>query len=83
MSVLLWISSSDFASSSPDLLQGAVIDALMAQKKNGNIPGIIGRLGDLGAIDKMYDVAVSGSYLEFHIDSIPNSLDWSPDLLEC
>jgi structural maintenance of chromosome 4 len=39
--------------------QGAVTDALMAQKKNGNIPGIIGRLGDLGAIDKKYDVAVS------------------------
>jgi len=38
---------------------GRVIDSLMAQKKNGNIPGIIGRLGDLGAIDKKYDVAVS------------------------
>ena len=25
----------------------------MQQKKNGNIPGIIGRLGDLGAIDKV------------------------------
>ena len=39
--------------------QGAVVDALMGQKRNGNIPGIIGRLGDLGAIDKKYDVAVS------------------------
>jgi len=39
--------------------QGAVIDALMAQKRSGNIPGIIGRLGDLGAIDKKYDVAIS------------------------
>jgi structural maintenance of chromosome 4 len=38
---------------------GVVTDALMAQKKNGNIPGIIGRLGDLGGIDKKYDVAVS------------------------
>merc|ERR1712038_928024 len=25
--------------------QGAVVDALMGQKRNGNIPGIIGRLG--------------------------------------
>ena len=32
---------------------GKVHDALMQQKKNGNIPGIIGRLGDLGAIDKV------------------------------
>ena len=31
----------------------------MGQKANGNIPGIIGRLGDLGGIDKKYDVAVS------------------------
>merc|ERR1719319_218072 len=38
---------------------GQVHDALMQQKSNGNIPGIIGRLGDLGAIDKKYDVAVS------------------------
>lgn len=39
--------------------QGAVMDALMAQKRNGNIPGIIGRLGDLGSIDLKYDVAIS------------------------
>ena len=32
---------------------GRVHDALMQQKRNGNIPGIIGRLGDLGAIDKV------------------------------
>ena len=38
---------------------GKVLDALMQQKANGNIPGIIGRLGDLGGIDKKYDVAVS------------------------
>ncbi|KAI6212922.1 Structural maintenance of chromosomes protein 4 [Aphelenchoides besseyi] len=29
------------------------------QKQNGNIPGIYGRLGDLGAIDEKYDVAIS------------------------
>ena len=38
---------------------GQVHDALMQQKRNGNIPGIIGRLGDLGGIDKKYDIAVS------------------------
>ena len=38
---------------------GQVHDALMQQKNNGNIPGIIGRLGDLGGIDKKYDCAVS------------------------
>ena len=32
---------------------GKVLDALLQQKKNGNIPGIIARLGDLGAIDKV------------------------------
>ena len=33
--------------------------AIMEQKACGNIPGIFGRLGDLGAIDKKYDVAIS------------------------
>lgn len=36
-----------------------VLDALMQQKQQGNIPGIRGRLGDLGAIDAKYDVAIS------------------------
>ncbi|XP_033118260.1 structural maintenance of chromosomes protein 4-like [Anneissia japonica] len=39
--------------------RGAVLSALMAQKNNGNIPGIHGRLGDLGSIDEKYDVAIS------------------------
>ena len=34
--------------------QGKVIDSLMKQKKNGAIPGIYGRLGDLGAIGKQF-----------------------------
>eukprot|EP00092_Neocalanus_flemingeri_P022265 GFUD01024145.1.p1 GENE.GFUD01024145.1~~GFUD01024145.1.p1 ORF type:complete len:1283 (-),score=468.97 GFUD01024145.1:142-3990(-) len=38
---------------------GRVHDAVMQQKTNGNIPGIIGRVGDLGGIDKKYDCAVS------------------------
>ncbi|XP_066938729.1 structural maintenance of chromosomes protein 4 [Macrobrachium rosenbergii] len=39
--------------------RGRVLDAIMEQKRNGNIPGIFGRLGDLGGIDEKYDVAVS------------------------
>ncbi|XP_067221549.1 structural maintenance of chromosomes protein 4 [Chanodichthys erythropterus] len=38
-----------------------VLDALMQQKRSGKIPGILGRLGDLGAIDEKYDVAISSS----------------------
>ncbi|XP_058489020.1 structural maintenance of chromosomes protein 4 isoform X1 [Solea solea] len=41
--------------------RGKVLDALMQQKKRGTIPGILGRLGDLGAIDEKYDVAISSS----------------------
>lgn len=36
-----------------------VLNALMKEKQKGTIPGILGRLGDLGAIDKQYDVAIS------------------------
>ncbi|XP_062833576.1 structural maintenance of chromosomes protein 4 isoform X1 [Anolis carolinensis] len=41
--------------------RGKVLEALMQQKKSGSIPGIYGRLGDLGAIDEKYDVAISSS----------------------
>ncbi|XP_047420321.1 structural maintenance of chromosomes protein 4 isoform X2 [Sciurus carolinensis] len=39
--------------------RGKVLDAIIQEKKSGRIPGIYGRLGDLGAIDEKYDVAVS------------------------
>ncbi|NXL63759.1 SMC4 protein, partial [Chordeiles acutipennis] len=39
--------------------RGKVLEALLQQKKAGNIPGLYGRLGDLGAIDEKYDVAIS------------------------
>ncbi|ESP01741.1 hypothetical protein LOTGIDRAFT_176437, partial [Lottia gigantea] len=42
-----------------DMNKGKVIKALMKQKRQGEIPGIYGRLGDLGGIDKQYDVAIS------------------------
>ncbi|XP_061683250.1 structural maintenance of chromosomes protein 4 isoform X2 [Syngnathoides biaculeatus] len=41
--------------------RGKVLDALMQQKSSCRIPGIYGRLGDLGAIDEKYDVAISSS----------------------
>ncbi|KAH8308273.1 hypothetical protein KR059_009767 [Drosophila kikkawai] len=36
-----------------------VLDFLMRQKMEGKIPGILGRLGNLGGIDAKYDVAIS------------------------
>ncbi|TNN80347.1 Structural maintenance of chromosomes protein 4 [Liparis tanakae] len=49
------------SSRSSNRSRGRVLDALMQQKTSGRIPGIFGRLGDLGAIDEMYDVAISSS----------------------
>ncbi|GBF90732.1 structural maintenance protein of chromosomes [Raphidocelis subcapitata] len=37
----------------------AAVQVLMEAKRSGEIPGVYGRLGDLGAIDARYDVAVS------------------------
>ncbi|NXS57539.1 SMC4 protein, partial [Brachypteracias leptosomus] len=39
--------------------RGKVLEALLRERKCGNIPGLYGRLGDLGAIDEEYDVAIS------------------------
>ncbi|XP_067017263.1 structural maintenance of chromosomes protein 4-like isoform X2 [Acropora muricata] len=39
--------------------RGRVLEALMQQKASGKIKGIFGRLGDLGAIDDKYDIAIS------------------------
>ncbi|GAB6019950.1 Structural maintenance of chromosomes protein 4 [Chamberlinius hualienensis] len=36
-----------------------LLNSLMKEKAEGRLPGIIGRLGDLGGIDAKYDVAVS------------------------
>ncbi|XP_012693852.2 structural maintenance of chromosomes protein 4 isoform X2 [Clupea harengus] len=41
--------------------RGKVLEALMQQKSSGKITGILGRLGDLGAIDMKYDIAISSS----------------------
>eukprot|EP00668_Euglena_longa_P000887 GGOE01001072.1.p1 GENE.GGOE01001072.1~~GGOE01001072.1.p1 ORF type:complete len:1276 (-),score=488.69 GGOE01001072.1:250-4077(-) len=47
------------ANAAASSVQSGVVDFLMKQKKSGNLPGIHGRLGDLGAIDSKYDVAIS------------------------
>ncbi|KAK4166528.1 putative structural maintenance of chromosomes protein 4 [Cladorrhinum sp. PSN259] len=39
--------------------QGNVLTALMRMKESGRIDGFHGRLGNLGTIDKKYDVAIS------------------------
>ncbi|KNC53172.1 SMC4 protein [Thecamonas trahens ATCC 50062] len=39
--------------------RSAVLDELLALKAAGKLPGVLGRLGDLGVIDEAYDVAVS------------------------
>ncbi|CAM6094960.1 unnamed protein product [Calypogeia fissa] len=39
--------------------QGALLQAIIQAKESGLIEGIYGRLGDLGAIDAKYDVAIS------------------------
>ncbi|XP_015179859.1 PREDICTED: structural maintenance of chromosomes protein 4 [Polistes dominula] len=36
-----------------------ILNSLMREKTEGRIPGIFGRLGDLGAIDAKYDIAIS------------------------
>ncbi|CDP02233.1 unnamed protein product [Coffea canephora] len=39
--------------------QGSVLKAVLRAKESNAIPGIYGRMGDLGAIDAKYDVAIS------------------------
>ncbi|KHN79709.1 Structural maintenance of chromosomes protein 4 [Toxocara canis] len=39
--------------------QNNLLNRLMREKAAGVIPGIYGRLGDLGAIDQKYDIAIS------------------------
>jgi structural maintenance of chromosome 4 len=39
--------------------QGQVLTALMRMKESGRIEGFHGRLGNLGAIDQKYDIAIS------------------------
>jgi structural maintenance of chromosome 4 len=53
--------------------QSNVLTALMRMKESGRIDGFHGRLGNLGAIDQMYDVAIStacGSLDNFVTDTV-------------
>ena len=39
--------------------KGVIVSSLMKAKARGQLSGVLGRLGDLGAVDAKYDVAVS------------------------
>lgn len=39
--------------------KGVIVSSLMKAKSRGELRGVLGRLGDLGAVDAKYDVAVS------------------------
>lgn len=61
--------------------QGALMKGLMKAKASGEIPGIFGRLGDLGAIDKEYDVAVStacGPLDNVVVDTTKTAMAYAP-----
>ncbi|KAF8774636.1 Structural maintenance of chromosomes protein like [Argiope bruennichi] len=47
------------SSSNASKTRNTIVKALMEQKKKGKLTGVLGRLGDLGAIDVKYDVAIS------------------------
>ncbi|KAJ3660188.1 hypothetical protein Zmor_004654 [Zophobas morio] len=64
--------------------RGKVLDALMQQKRQGNCPGLYGRLGDLGAIDQKYDVAVSTACgpLDNIVVDCANTAQWCIEFLK-
>ncbi|XP_053673765.1 structural maintenance of chromosomes protein 4 [Anopheles nili] len=64
--------------------QGKVLDALMRQKNEGRIPGILGRLGNLGGIDARYDVAISTccGYLDHIVVETVNTAQACIDFLK-
>ncbi|XP_062706860.1 structural maintenance of chromosomes protein 4 [Aedes albopictus] len=64
--------------------QGKVLDALMKQKNEGRIPGILGRLGNLGGIDSKFDVAISTccGHLDFIVVETVNTAQACIDYLK-
>lgn len=55
-----------------------VKSSLLEQQRKGKLKGILGRLGDLGAIDKKYDIAITtacGKLNNFVMDTIDNAQD--------
>lgn len=64
--------------------RGRVLDSLLQQRRDGNCNGLFGRLGDLGAIDKKYDVAVStacGALDNIVVDTVETA-QWCIDYLK-
>ena len=47
------------ASQSSNKNRSVVLESLLKAKKKGILPGILGRLGDLAAVDSKYDVAIT------------------------
>lgn len=68
---------------SAEASRGAVVRALLAAKSVGEIEGIYGRLGDLGAIDGKYDIAVSTACgaLDYIVVSTTSAAQRCVDLL--
>ncbi|XP_024402503.1 structural maintenance of chromosomes protein 4 [Physcomitrium patens] len=63
--------------------QGSVVKAILQARESGQIQGIHGRLGDLGAIDAKYDVAISTACggLDFIVVETTNSAQACVELL--
>lgn len=66
------------ASMQRDHFSNRVVSAIMKQKSDGHLPGVLGRLGDLGGIDLKYDVAIStacGALDHIVVDNIQTAKD--------
>uniref|UniRef100_A0A0D9WI72 Structural maintenance of chromosomes protein n=1 Tax=Leersia perrieri TaxID=77586 RepID=A0A0D9WI72_9ORYZ len=63
--------------------QGTVLKAILQAKESNEIEGIYGRLGDLGAIDAKYDVAISTACpgLDYIVVETTNSAQACVELL--
>ncbi|CAK9223237.1 unnamed protein product [Sphagnum troendelagicum] len=63
--------------------QGTVVRAILQAKQSGKINGIYGRLGDLGAIDAKYDIAISTACggLDFIVVETTNAAQQCVELL--
>lgn len=62
-----------------------VLNRIMEQKKSGSIEGIFGRMGDLAAIDKKYDIAIStiaGGQLDKILTDCPKTSSKCIDFLK-
>ncbi|CAI5443939.1 unnamed protein product [Caenorhabditis angaria] len=69
------------------LTKGSTVHiALLEAKASGRLPGLLGRLGDLGAIDPLYDAAISTTcpHLDWYVVETANDGQAAIDyLIEC